>query len=113
MTGARWMWETLWGSVPESFVVSTTCGKRACCNPHHLALRTQAEANRAGVGATLTPQDVVAIKRAKKDKGLHTASVLAAQYGVNPPTIRAIWRGLTWGRRRRPGEYKPKREASA
>lgn len=108
MTGARWMWEVLWGSVPDSLVVSTTCGNRTCCNPHHLEARTQAQANRAGVAATLTPQDVAMVKRAKKDRGPNTAKVLAEQLGVNPGAIREIWRGATWGRRKRVGQYKPK-----
>ncbi|MFK2904966.1 HNH endonuclease [Dyella ginsengisoli] len=112
MTGARWMWETLYGAVPDALTVSCAHGNRTCCNPHHLVARTQAEANRHGVAATLTPSDVVVIKRAKKERGLQTAAVLADQFNVHPSAIRAIWRGDTWGRRRRLGQYQRKGNAA-
>src|SRR5690348_11232805 len=103
MTAARWMWEVLWGAVPAALTVACRHGTRTCCNPHHLVARTQAEANRTGVAATLTAQDVAVIKRAKRGRGLHTATLLATQFDVQPAAIRAIWRGATWSRRGRPG----------
>ncbi|HET6805643.1 MAG TPA: HNH endonuclease [Frateuria sp.] len=112
MTAARWMWEVLWGAVPEAFTVACLHGNRTCCNPHHLVARPQAEANRSGVGATLTAQDVAVIKRAKRGRGLQTATQLATQFDVQPAAIRAIWRGATWGRRGRPGTYQRKETAA-
>lgn len=112
MTAARWMWETLYGSVPDALKVSCQYGNRTCCNPHHLVARTQAEANREGMASTLTPSDVAIVKRAKKDRGLQTATVLAQQLNVHPSAIRAIWRGDTWGRRSRAGEYQAKGSAA-
>lgn len=36
----RVLWELDHGSVPESYVVSDTCGDRGCVNPKHLRLRS-------------------------------------------------------------------------
>ena len=96
MTAARWMWETLWGALPESLVVVTSCGSRTCCNPSHLRATTLTEAQREGIGATLTPADVTDIRRARKGRTIHTANLLAERHGVNPSAIRAIWKGQTW-----------------
>lgn len=96
MTAARWMWETLWGALPASLVVVTSCNNRACCNPAHLRAITLTEAQRVGVAATLTPADVIDIRRARKGRTLHTASLLAERHGVNPSAIHAIWKGQTW-----------------
>lgn len=96
MTAARWMWETLWGALPEALVVITSCGSRTCCNPAHLRAVPLTEAQRSGIAATLTSADVIDIRRARKGRTLHTASLLAERHGVLPSTIRAIWKGQTW-----------------
>lgn len=96
MTAARWMWETLWGALPEALVVVTTCASRSCCNPAHLRAEPLTEAQRAGVAATLTPSDVREIRCAKKGHTLHTARHLSERYGVLPASIHAIWKGQTW-----------------
>lgn len=96
MTAARWMWETLWGALPEALVVVASCHSRTCCNPAHLRAIPLAEAQRAG--DTLTPADVIDIRRARKSRTLHTARLLAERHGVNPSAIHAIWKGQTWRR---------------
>ena len=98
VTASRWIWETLFGPLPDGLVVSTACGTRGCLNPHHLRACTQADANRAGVGATLLPGDVIDIKRAKKTRTLGMAGVLAQRYGCSTREIFDIWGGRAWGK---------------
>jgi len=96
LTAARWMWETLWGALPEAIVITTTCGSRTCCNPAHLRACPLPEAQRNGDMAVLLPADVIEIRRARKAKTMHTAQHLAERFGVHPQAIRAIWKGQTW-----------------
>jgi hypothetical protein len=98
MTAARWMWETLWGALPEALVVVTTCGNRQCCNPSHLRAETFTEAKRNGQNTILLPGEVSEIRQARKTKTMHTANHLAERHGVHPATIRAIWKGQLWRR---------------
>lgn len=90
----RWMWLTLFGPIPEGLVVSTTCGNRACVHPAHLVLRTQAEACREGVAATLTARDIGELRRLV-DNGVSPAE-LAERYGVSPQTISDVKRRKSW-----------------
>ena len=94
----RWMWMSLFGPIPDGLVVTTTCGNKACTNPHHLRPCTQADANRESVRTLLMPDDVAEIRRAKKDKGPNTARVLADRFNVHPNTIRDIWTRRSWSR---------------
>lgn len=100
MVARRWMWAQLFGAIPDGLVITTTCGNKTCTNPHHLRLCTQAGANRSGVGALLVPDEVTEIRRAKKDKGLNTARLLAERYGCSTTTIHDIWSGRSWGKPR-------------
>jgi hypothetical protein len=97
----RWMWEQLFGPIPDGLVVYTTCDTRGCVNPHHLACGTQAEANRNAITTKLLPADVSDIRAAKADAGPNTARVLAARYDVTPATIHDIWAQRSWGRGRK------------
>lgn len=98
MSAARWMWRTLFGPIPSRLVVAHTCGSRDCINPYHLRLSTQADANRAGVATTLTPQDVAEIRAHHETKTIHTAKLLGDRYGVNKQAIHDIWGNRAWGK---------------
>jgi hypothetical protein len=81
----RWIWQTLFGPIPDGLIVSHTCGNRTCINPHHLRVTTQAEGCREGITASLTPADVTEIKRAGRgERGRNLRSHLADRYGVTP-----------------------------
>lgn len=96
LTAARWMWETLWGALPEALVITTTCGSRTCCNPAHLRACSITDAQREGDASVLLPADVIEIRRARKTKTMHTATHLAERFGVTSSAVRAIWKGQTW-----------------
>jgi hypothetical protein len=104
----RWMWEMLFGPIPRGLVVYSTCDKKACVNPHHLACGTQADANRSSIQTKLLPADVAEIKAEKDTRNAHTARMLAERYGVSEQTIRDIWRGGSWARARK--NFGPRRQ---
>lgn len=90
----RWMWQVLYGAVPEGLVIYTTCGTKTCVNPHHLKCGFQADANRAGNGATLTPADVLAIRQAIDDGVMQVS--LSERLGVAPGTINDVYQRRRW-----------------
>lgn len=112
MPAQRWMWQQLFGAIPAGMVVYTTCGNKACINPHHLRMGYQADANRQASHVTLTPEDVRALRLiASEDRTPQRASVEAMQLGVNAAAVRAVWRGSTWGRRKKNHGPRPRRVA--
>lgn len=92
----RWMWEQLFGKLPDAIVVFTSCGTPECVNPHHLQIGTRAQARGEAVDVKLTRNDVVEIMRARKTKTRGTAKLLAERYGVSHWTIYDVWRGRSW-----------------
>lgn len=113
MVAHRWIWITFFGPITDGYVVFAKCGTRGCCNPWHLRMGTQADAVRNSTTATLLPEDVREIKRAKADKGPNTATVLASKYGVSPGLVRDIWRGAAWGHAKKfRGPRKPRNQFS-
>lgn len=100
MPAARWVWSMLFGPIPEGLVIAHTCGNPDCVNPGHMRCCAQAEANRDGPGATLTPADVQQIRAAKKTRMPHTARLIADSYGISPQTVRDIWRRNSWAKPR-------------
>lgn len=109
----RWMWEILFGPIPAGLVVYATCGTKGCVNPSHLACGFMADANRNSIQAKLLPADVAEIRAAKATATHATAALLADRHGVTPATIRGIWNGKSWGRKKlhTPPQQSKKREA--
>jgi hypothetical protein len=97
----RWLWEQLFGPIPKGLIVYSTCGARDCINPHHMACGYMADARRNACDTKLVPADIARVRAAKDGATAATAGILADQLGCSPNTIRDIWRGTTWARRRR------------
>lgn len=102
----RWLWEQLFGRIPRGMVIAQACGNPSCVNPYHLKRTTLADAMRDGLSATLTQADAYAIRQSlkeyedqqqgKRKRRSDLARRLARDYGVEPGSIYAIWRGDTW-----------------
>lgn len=92
----RWLWEMLFGPIPEGLVITTTCGSKECCNPHHLRCCFQAAANHAGQGTVLLPSDVREIREAKKKKTPNLVKHLALKHGVSVATINDVMAKRSW-----------------
>jgi len=104
----RAVWERDHGPIPFGMVVMHLCDNRACINPSHLVLGTQAQnvadmelkgrrRSLRGVEhsqAKLTERAVLQI-RAKLAMGSTCASI-AAEYGVSEGMIRHIKKGRAW-----------------
>lgn len=103
----RWLYTMLLGPVPEGLVVARTCGNRNCVSPHHARVTFQAEANRAGINTTLSPQDVTEIRAAGRARTKGLATLLAERYGVTPMTIRDVWARRSHAKAKRRPDAKP------
>jgi hypothetical protein len=100
------------GDIPEDCVVMHLCNNPSCVNPDHLEAGTRKQNQRymvdcgrlkvpnnqgeKSVGAKLTEESALEIKRAYADRGKHTATGLAKKFGVSRAAIYEIWRGKNW-----------------
>lgn len=100
----RWLWELLFGTVPNGLVVYGTCGAADCINPAHSACGFPADVVRNNIQAVLTVGDVQAIKRSADDGLLQVT--LAGQYGVAPSVISDIVNNKRWARVKKPRKKK-------
>lgn len=95
----RWMWEQLFGPIPQGLVVHHECQNPGCVNPHHLRVCSQAENVREAVTSKLTAGDVLEIKRSKPEvRSPHLADTLAQRHGCSRQLIFDIWGGRAWAR---------------
>jgi hypothetical protein len=95
----RWMFEQLFGPVPDGLKVGTTCGNGLCINPYHLVTRCQSEAVRAGLSGVLTPGDIAEIRRVDKaNRTAAMADILAGRIGCNRRTIQRVWHKANRGK---------------
>jgi hypothetical protein len=92
----RWVYEQLLGPIERGKVINHLCNTRACVNPFHLEVTTQAINCRKGLGTKLRPEQVLEIIRAKDGRKWGDGKLLAIKYGVSSALIHDIWRGRAW-----------------
>ncbi|MFA5053574.1 MAG: HNH endonuclease [Parcubacteria group bacterium] len=102
----RFSYELAYGPIPKGMFVCHHCDNRACCNPAHMFLGTNADnmADMATKGrsckgsksgrAKLTEEQVRELK-AQRAAGA-TQVAIAKQYGVSRRAIREILAGRNW-----------------
>lgn len=87
----RHYYEKFVGPIPLGMVVDHICRVRACVNPEHLQIVSNAENVRRGKAASLTWSTVRAIR---KSDG--TDAEIAALFGTSRRNVNAIRNGQTW-----------------
>jgi hypothetical protein len=92
----RWIWSLYHGDVPPGKQLDHLCRNRACVNPDHLEVVTNAENARRGARAKLTSLLAEEIRERYKSGGVSQPQ-LARQYGVSQKTIWGVVSGNTWG----------------
>jgi len=95
----RWLYEHLYGPIPDSMVVMHTCDNTSCVRPEHLKLGTHndnmADMTMKGRGvAKLTAKKVLSIYSAYK--GGETGRSIAKRFKVTPSNVSAIVSGQIW-----------------
>jgi hypothetical protein len=96
----RWLWELLFGKLPDGYEVFTTCGIGDCANPAHLRCGTHAE--RCQAHATLSSWDVYEIRAVTPANRTRAhAEILATRFGVSATQVHNIWNKFTWAVRPR------------
>jgi hypothetical protein len=89
----RFYYEALVGPIAEGMVIDHLCRNRACVNPQHMEVVTQAENVRRGT-SPLTVEDVREIRAAKVGYG--DLRPMAEHYGISYDHIKHIRSRQSW-----------------
>ena len=92
----RWIYEQLFGIIPDGMVINHICNNRSCVNPHHLEVVTQTENCRKGNGTKLNIEQVKYIKSLKGKLPRGGKQQLACELEITQSLISDIWYGRCW-----------------
>ena len=92
LTVHRVRFEEKYGLIPPGLDLDHLCRVRACVNPDHLEPVTNAENNRRGIKAKLTPDLVREIRESGE-----SARSISRRLGISHTTVAAARRGKSWG----------------
>jgi len=94
------------GPVPKGMVVMHKCDVRACVNPDHLQLSTQADnardcvAKRRHTRGEMRPHSIMTWVKVRQLRAEYlegaTQVQLAAKFGISQPAVSQIVRAVTW-----------------
>lgn len=85
------------GEIPGNSDLDHLCRVTSCVNPDHLEPVTEAENQRRGARAKLTPQEVLEIRRLLVSLPQRSVRrILAKQFDVSYSLIRQIHKGIIW-----------------
>ncbi|MED1304580.1 hypothetical protein BK704_35015 [[Bacillus thuringiensis] serovar konkukian] len=102
----RFIYEEMFGEIPEGLVVKRKCDNKKCINPEHLELGTIADnvkdaaarrlfpSGEKHYSTILTKRNVIEIKQLINEG--ETLTSLSRKYGVCVQTIANIKNGVTW-----------------
>ncbi len=100
----RWIYEQIYGVVPDSAVVHHICGNTLCINPLHLTVKDRSlhigdhrrgiPGNKGELNAAskLTDVDVMAIRQDRE----HSNTWWSKKYGVSQTVVSSVRLGKTW-----------------
>ena len=105
----RFVYQQMFGEIPEGHVIRHKCDVRECINPEHLETGTHKDNVHDAIersrrlpikgeknkNSKLKETDVIEIKKALRNK-THSNYKLAEIYGVSDMTIRKIKKGTMW-----------------
>jgi len=100
MRAHRMIWRECFGEIPDGLQVLHRCDNRACVNPEHLFLGTNADnmadkAKKGRCGTNRLASSQVAEIKSKLRLG-ETQTSLAREYGVARETVSNLATGRTW-----------------
>jgi hypothetical protein len=91
----RVVYEQHSGPIPDGLQLDHLCRNRACVNPEHLEIVTNAENSRRGANAKLAPEGVLEIRNLLA-VGALTNVEIGRRLGVSASTVRAVKNGQCW-----------------
>jgi len=105
----RYIWVIRFGPIPKGMCICHTCDNRACINPDHLFIGTQADNMRdceakgrhpylgkCGEDHLMAKLTFYEVQKIRKMIGATTQKEIAQMFNVSPMAISDIKRGVRW-----------------